>query len=148
MNQPIVETELRVRYAETDAMGVVYHANYLVWFEVGRGDFFRAMGQDYGHWEQRGYLLPVSEAHARYHAPARFGERIIVRTWVEQVRSRSLTLGYQVVHAESQERLVTGWTKHICMDREGRARRLPQEMLDPLESTPASEGKHAASELT
>ena len=69
----IVETTLRVRYAETDAMGVVYHANYFVWFEVGRGDWFRAFGQDYGEWETLGYFLPVSEAHARFHAPARYG---------------------------------------------------------------------------
>jgi len=124
-----VETTLRVRYAETDAMGVVYHANYLVWFEVGRGEYFRALGQDYGQWEQRGYLLPASEAYARFHAPARFGDLVTVRTWVDQVRSRGLTLGYEVVHAESRQRLASGWTRHICMDREGQARRLPAEML-------------------
>jgi acyl-CoA thioester hydrolase len=129
----IVESSLRVRYAETDAMGVVYHANYLVWFEVGRGDYFRAWGEDYGAWEQQGYYLPVSEAYARYHAPARFGDPITVRTWVEGVRSRGLTLGYEAVHAESGQRLASGWTKHICMDGQGRARRLPQEMLERLE---------------
>ena len=128
----VVETELRVRYAETDTMGVVYHANYLVWFEVGRGEYFRALGQDYGHWEQEGYFLPVSEAYARYHAPARYGELIVVRTWVEEIRSRSLTLGYSVVSAEGRQRLVSGWTKHICADAQGRARRLPQEMLTEL----------------
>jgi acyl-CoA thioester hydrolase len=134
MNQKrIVETILRVRYAETDAMGVVYHSNYLVWFEVGRGDYFRALGQDYGHWEQRGYALPVAEAHARYHAPARFGDEVTVRTWVEQVRSRSLTLGYEVVRADTRLRLATGWTRHICMDSQGQACRLPLQMVDPLE---------------
>ncbi|MEJ2211934.1 MAG: thioesterase family protein, partial [Anaerolineae bacterium] len=121
--------------AETDAMGVVYHANYLVWFEVGRGDYFRALGQDYGNWEATGYLLPVSEAYARYHAPARFGELVTVRTWVEQVRSRGLTLGYEAIHTESGRRLASGWTRHICMDREGRACRLPREMLGGLEET-------------
>jgi acyl-CoA thioester hydrolase len=130
---PIIETTIRVRYAETDAMGVVYHANYLVWFEVGRGDYFRAIGQDYGDWEEKGYFLPVSEAHARYHAPARYGHPITVRTWLDQVRSRGLTLGYEVVHAESRQRLVTGLTKHICTDRQGRAHRLPREMLGSLE---------------
>ena len=131
--KPIVETTLRVRYAETDAMGVVYHAGYLVWFEAGRGEYFRASGQDYVEWEQEGLFLPVSEAHARYHAPARYGDLITVRTWVEQIRSRSLTLGYEVVDSASQARLVTGWTKHTCMDREGRARRLPEDMLCLLE---------------
>jgi acyl-CoA thioester hydrolase len=127
-DQRIVETTLRVRYAETDAMGVVYHANYLVWFEVGRGDYFRAIGQDYGEWETQGVLLPVSEAHARFHAPARYADIITVRTWVEEIRSRGLTLSYEVRDATSQKRLVSGWTKHVCMDREGQARRLPDDM--------------------
>jgi acyl-CoA thioester hydrolase len=134
MNQkPVVDTTLRVRYAETDAMGVVYHANYLVWFEVGRGEYFRAMGHDYGDWERQGYLLPVSEAYARYHAPARYGDLVAVHTSLEEVRSRGLTLGYEVKEAESQLRLVTGWTKHICVDREGQVRRLPQGMIRSLE---------------
>jgi acyl-CoA thioester hydrolase len=134
MNQKrTIETTLRVRYAETDAMGVVYHANYLVWFEVGRGDYFRALGQDYGQWEQRGYALPVAEVGARYHAPARFADEISVRTWLEQVRSRGLTLGYEVVMADTGLRLATGWTKHICMDGHGQACRLPPDMLALLE---------------
>ncbi len=125
----VVETTFRVRYAETDAMGVVHHAAYLVWFEVGRGEYFRAVGQDYGRWEQRGYLLPVTEAHARYHAPAHFGELVTVRTWVEEIRSRGLTLGYEVFNAATRQRLVTGWTRHVCMNRQGQAQRLPAEML-------------------
>ncbi len=129
----IVETTLRVRYAETDAMGVVYHASYLVWFEVGRGDYFRASGQDYGEWEKLGYYLPVSEAHARFHAPARYGDLVTVRTWVEEARSRSVTLGYEVVDGASQKRLVSGWTKHICMDSSGEACRLPVDMQGLLE---------------
>ncbi len=129
----VVETTLRVRYAETDAMGVVYHANYLVWFEVGRGDYFRAVGQDYGQWEEQGVFLPVSEAHARFHAPARYADVITVRTWVEEIRSRSLTLCYEVLDASGQKRLVTGWTKHVCADREGQARRLPEDMQELLE---------------
>jgi acyl-CoA thioester hydrolase len=131
----VVETTLRVRYAETDAMGVVYHANYLVWFEVGRGEYFRARGHDYAEWERQGYLLPVSEAYARYHAPARFGDLITVRTWVADVRSRSVTLGYEVNDAPAQRRLVTGWTKHICVDGQGRVRRLPEEMLRSSEGS-------------
>jgi acyl-CoA thioester hydrolase len=129
-----VETQLRVRYAETDAMGVVYHANYLVWFEVGRGDYFRALGQDYGEWEHEGYLLPVSEAHARYLASARYGDEITVRTQLEKVRSRSVTLAYEVTKAESGQRLAIGWTKHLCTDQTGRARRLPDEMLAALDA--------------
>jgi acyl-CoA thioester hydrolase len=129
----VVETHLRVRYAETDAMGVVYHANYLVWFEVGRGDYFRTLGQDYGAWEQHGYLLPVSEVYARYHASARYGDPIVVRTWVEEIRSRGITLGYEAHHAANDQRLASGWTKHICVDRQGRVCRLPQDMIQSLE---------------
>ncbi len=129
----IVESHLRVRYAETDAMGVVYHANYLVWFEVGRGDYFRALGQDYGEWEEHGYLLPVSEAYARYHASARYGDPVTVRTWLDQVRSRSITLGYEACHTTSRQRLATGWTKHICVDQEGQVCRLPRELLQALD---------------
>lgn len=128
-----VETTLRVRYAETDAMGVVYHANYFVWFEAGRGEYFRAWGQDYGEWEKQGYFLPVSEAHARYHAPARYGDLVTVQTWVKEARSRSVTLSYRVSDAASQRRLVSGWTKHICMDGEGQSCRLPQDMRRLLE---------------
>jgi acyl-CoA thioester hydrolase len=131
-----VETTFRVRYAETDAMGVVYHANYFVWFEVGRGEYFRACGQDYVQWEEQGYFLPVSEAHARYHAPARYSDLVVIRTWLKEVHSRSVTLGYQVSHAATQRRLVSGWTKHICMDREDQARRLPLDMLRILEGSP------------
>jgi len=131
----VVETELRVRYAETDTMGVVYHANYLIWFEVGRGEFFRALGQDYGEWEHKGYYLPVSEAYARYHAPAHFGELVAVRTCLERIRSRSLTLGYEAVNAETGQRLASGWTKHICADVQGRARRFPSEMLVDLRAS-------------
>ena len=128
----ITESSLRVRYAETDAMGVVYHANYLVWFEVGRGDFFRAMDQDYGEWEARCLHLPVSEAYARFHASARYGELVTVRTYLDQVRSRSVTLRYEVIHSETDRCLVTGWTRHICVDQEGNARRLPEAMLRSL----------------
>ena len=127
-----IETTLRVRYAETDAMGVVYHANHLVWFEVGRGDFFRAMGQDYSKWEREGILLPVSEAYARYHASARYGDLVAVRTWLKELRSRSVTLGYEVSHQSSEELLASGWTKHVCTDHQGRIQRLPEGMVQAL----------------
>ena len=133
MNEPYtVDTQFRVRYAETDAMGIVHHANYVVWFEVGRVEYFRTLGQDYGQWEEEGYLLQVSEVHARYHAPARFGDLIKVRTWLEQIQSRSVTLRYEILNAASQQRLVTGWTKHISVDRQGKIRRLPKNKIEAL----------------
>lgn len=128
----VVETTLRVRYAETDAMGVVYHANYLVWFEAGRGDYFRAIDQDYAKWEAQGHLLPVSEAYARYHSPARYGDLVTVSTWVEAARSRSLTLSYRAELAATQQCLATGWTRHICVDHRGTVRRLPDQLFQAL----------------
>jgi len=77
----VVETTFRVRYAETDAMGVVYHTNYLIWFEVGRGEFMRQKGGNYADFEAQGFYLPVSEVDARFIAPARYGDLIIIRTW-------------------------------------------------------------------
>jgi acyl-CoA thioester hydrolase len=130
----VVESSFRVRYAETDTMGVVYHAHYLVWFEVGRGEYFRALGKDYAEWETQGYYLPVSEAHARYHAPARYGDLITVHTRLDDLRSRGLTLSYNVRDAASHTRLATGWTKHICMSRDRGACRLPEDMLSLLEA--------------
>lgn len=129
----IVETDLRVRYAETDAMGIVYHTNYIVWFEVGRGEFFRQQGMDYADSEAQGIFFPLSEVHARYVAPAGYGDLVRVRTWVENVRSRSLTFRYEVVMAETGQVLVTGWTKHICTDGNGQAKRIPPKLRELLD---------------
>jgi len=129
-----VETTLRVRYAETDAMGIVYHTNYIVWFEVGRGEYMRQQGGDYAHLEGQGYYLPVVEVQARYLAPARYGDLVTVRTRVEEVRSRQVTFAYEVVMAETGQLLATGWTKHICVDRGGRIRTIPRGVRERLES--------------
>jgi len=124
----VVETTVRVRYAETDAMGVVYHTNYLIWFEVGRGEYLRQKGSDYADLEAQGFCLPVSEVDARFIAPARYGDLVTIRTWVGDLRSRSMTLAYEVVMQETGQVLVTGHTRHICTDREGRVRVMPREM--------------------
>ena len=129
-----VETTLRVRYAETDAMGVVYHTNYIVWFEVGRGEYMRQQGSDYAHVEDQGYYLPVVEVQARYLAPARYADLVRVRTWVEEARSRQVTFAYEVVMAETGQLLATGRTKHVCVDKEGAIRTIPQEIREMLKS--------------
>ena len=126
----VVETTLRVRYAETDAMGIVYHTNYIVWFEVGRGEYMRQRGGTYRGCEDQGVYLPVIEVDARFIAPARYDDEVVVRTSVEEVRSRSVTLYYEVLMKDTGQLLVTGHTKHLCMGREGRVRRLPQELID------------------
>jgi acyl-CoA thioester hydrolase len=128
----VSESQLRVRYAETDAMGVVYHANYLVWFEVGRGDYMRQIGMEYAAIEAGGHILAVSEAGARYVASARYSDLVTVRTWLEEVRSRTITFRYEVRLIATDQVLVTGFTRHICVDRAGRVTALPTTVRDML----------------
>lgn len=128
----VVETTFHVRYAETDQMRVAHHAAYIVWFEEGRSAWMRAMGGDYADFEAKGFYLVVSEVQARYLAPALYGRQVTVRTWVEELRSRTLKFCYQVVDTESGQILVTGYTRHICTDHQGQVTRIPkkwQEML-------------------
>ena len=132
-DKEVLETTFYVRFAETDLMGIVHHSQYVVWMEEGRSDFMRRKGFTFDQWEAANIGFAVSEMNLRYHAPAHYGDSVIVRTWLEEVRSRSVTLGYEVVDAASRARLVTGWTKHICMDREGAAHRLPEDVLGLLE---------------
>ena len=119
MDAPFVETTFHVRYAETDAMRQVHHSVYPVWFEEARSELMRHLGSHYAEVEAAGYYFTVTEMWARFHAPARYGHAVTVRGWVEEVRSRGFTFRYEVRHADNGQRLVTGQTKHICMDREG-----------------------------
>lgn len=125
----IIETTLRVRYAETDASGVVYHANYLVWFEHGRGEWFWQQGRDYHRdVEARGLNWPVVEAHARYLAPARYGDLVTVRTVLKELQTRAFTLEYEIINAETQQVLCRGWTKHLNVNNEWRVVPLPEDI--------------------
>lgn len=130
----ITETTFRVRYVETDASGVVYHAHYIVWFEHGRGDWFWQQGRDYHRdVEERGYNWPVVELSARYLSPARYGDLVTVKTWVKELRSREFTLAYQIVNAETKHVLCEGWTKHLNLDTQWRVVALPAELRARLE---------------
>jgi acyl-CoA thioester hydrolase len=125
--------ELRVRYAETDQMGVVYYANYLVWCEVGRTEFIRTFGMSYAELEARGVMLAVAEASLRYHAAARYDDRVRVDTTLVAVRSRAIIFDYVVVNAETDARLVTARTTLVSLDREGRPTALPTDFREALE---------------
>ncbi len=126
-----IETQIRVRYAETDQSGIVYNANYLIWFEVARGEFFWQRGMDYGRdVEGRGFVWPVTEAGLRYLAPSHYGEVVTVRAWVEEVKSRSLTIRYEVTR--DGQTLCTGFTKHLNVDRSGRVVPLPPDIREVL----------------
>ncbi len=133
MPKKIVETTFRVRYAETDASGVVYHANYIIWFEHGRGDFFWQQGRDYHRdVEARGLNWPVTELSARYLAPARYGDLVAVRTWLGEIQSRAFVIQYEVLNAETRQVVCTGWTKHLNVGADWRPRVLPEDLRDLL----------------
>ena len=122
------ESRIRVRYAETDQMGVVYYANYLVWMEVGRVEYCRSRGFAYRQMEQEdGVLLAVAEAHCRYASPARFDEEVVIRTWVEEANPRMIRFGYERRLAADGRKLATGGTKHIFLSRELRPCRMPEK---------------------
>lgn len=123
----VVETEFPVRYAETDAMGVVHHATYLVYFEEGRSEYMRAIGSNYAKIEASGYQLPVTEVSVRFTASSRYGERVKIRTWIAENRSRRLSFAYEVIAPESGDVLVTGQTRHVWTDHDGQVVRRPGE---------------------
>jgi acyl-CoA thioester hydrolase len=110
----VVESEIKVRYQETDQMGIVYHANYLVWFEVGRTDFFESIGFKYAQMEEQGILAPVIDANIQYKTPVKYGEKVKVRTWVEYYDGLKVVYRYDVLH-ENGELAVTGTTTHVCV---------------------------------
>ena len=125
-------TELRVRYAETDRMGVVYYANYLVYCEVGRVELLRALGRSYAALEADGIGLAVSEATVRYLSPARFDDLVRVETTLTGVRSRAVTFDYLITHAESGTRLATAHTSLVSIDPAGRLVAIPADFRDTL----------------
>ncbi len=122
--------EVRVRYAETDQMGVAYHANYLVWCEVGRTDFIRALGVPYAEMERRGVRLAVVDARVRFHASARYDDRVRIVTTLAGVRSRMVTFAYELSRVREDgalERLASASTALVAIDAEGRPAALPAD---------------------
>jgi acyl-CoA thioester hydrolase len=123
-----VDVRLRVRYAETDQMGIVYHANYLVWMEIGRVEYCRAAGIVYRDMERdEGILLTVVEASCRYVSPALYDEEVTVRTWVTEAHPRMVRFRYEMVEACVNRRLATGETKHIFCNRDQKPIKLPEK---------------------
>jgi acyl-CoA thioester hydrolase len=125
----VIESSFHVRYAETDAMGVVHHAGYLVYFEEARSHYMRELGSDYAAIESAGFRLPVSEAGLRYVGSLRYGDRVQVRTWVEENKSRRIRFAYQVCKEGDGSILVTGFTQHIWTDHDGKVTRAPEQWV-------------------
>jgi acyl-CoA thioester hydrolase len=125
-------TTLRVRYSETDQMGIVYHTHYLVWCEVGRTEFIREIGGSYADVERTGIFLAVAEASVRYRASARYDDEIRVETTLARVQSRAVTFDYEIFRAAPGPdlRLATARTTLIALGADGAPRALPPELLE------------------
>jgi acyl-CoA thioester hydrolase len=127
------DTTIRVRYAETDQMGVVYHANYLIWFEVGRVELMRALGVEYKKMEiDDDCHIVVADAHCRYERSARYDEVVRIRTRIAESRNRIVKFAYEVFRDADSELLATGDTTHIICGRNGRPKLLPQKYRELL----------------
>ncbi len=130
------KTEIRVRYAETDQMGIVHHSNYLVWFELGRSDFCRSRGFSYKEMEERdNALMVVAEAYCRYKSPAYYEDLLTIRTKIAEIRSRSIQFVYEVFRESDGTLLAEGETLHLVTDNNKKVRSLPQIYKEKLLGT-------------
>lgn len=128
--------EFTVRYAETDQMGIAYHANYLVWCDMARTAYLRDRGLSYRELEAGGLLLAVVEAEVRYRAPARFEDRLRIRCWPRDVSSRGVEFGYAITHADSGSLVATARTALMALDRTHARSRLPPTIRATLAAIP------------
>jgi acyl-CoA thioester hydrolase len=133
---PISETLVRVNYSETDQMGVVYHARYLVWLDVARTEHLRQRGMSYRELEASGLRLAVSEVAVRYRQPARYDDPIRIRCWVRGVASRRVEFGYAVEHADDGRLLATASTSLLALDSSMALTRLPELVRQALHPIP------------
>jgi acyl-CoA thioester hydrolase len=133
VNNLVNETKIRVRYAETDQMGVAYHSNFLIWFEVGRVELMRQLGFAYKEMEERdGCFIAVVDARCRYKSPARYDDELVVRTRLRNVRGPLIHFGYEVARAADGALLAEGETTHIVTDAKLQRRDLPERYADVL----------------
>jgi acyl-CoA thioester hydrolase len=132
----VSEIQVRVNYSETDQMGVVYHARYLVWLDIARTEHLRHSGMSYRELEAAGLRLVVSELAVRYRQPARFDDAVRVRCWVRSVASRRVEFGYAVEHAGDERLLATARTSLIALDRHLSLTRLPDDVRRVLRPVP------------
>ena len=127
----VAETRVRVRYAETDQMGVVYHANYLVWFEVGRVEYIRQLGLDYKSMErEEGCGIAVADVSARFKAPAQYDDELVIKTRLLAARGAVVRFGYRIVRAADDLLLCEGETVHIVVGKDMKRRTLPKKYAD------------------
>ena len=129
------DATVRVRYAETDQMGVVYHANFIIWFEVGRVELMRALGIEYKRMEREDDChIVVADVHCRYHHPARYDEVLRVRTRIAESRNRTVKFAYEVFRDLDNQLLATGTSMHVICGANGRPKLLPQKYRQVLDA--------------
>lgn len=141
------ETIIRVRYAETDQMGIVYYGNYFTWFEIGRVELCRQLGFEYRRMEtEDDSFIIVAEAQCRYKKPARFDDVLAIRTRVTQSLRRTLRFGYEIINHSSGELLATGETLHVICDSRGRTKSLPEKYRRYFPATRAHADEDSSAE--
>ncbi|MEO6806155.1 MAG: thioesterase family protein [Edaphobacter sp.] len=129
--QPASEARVRVRYVETDQMGVVYHSNYLVWFEVGRVELIREMGLNYKQMEEKdGCGIPVVDVHVRYRAPARYDDELVIETRLLAARGAVIKFGYRILRIADGVLLCEGETVHVCVGKDMKKMCLPPKYAE------------------
>jgi len=124
----------RVIYGDTDQMGVVYYANYLKWFEIGRTEFLRQTGAPYTSIEQQGLRFPVTEASCRYYRPSRYDDMITIETALSSLGRATLTFSYRILRKEDGVLIASGWTRHACVDEKGEVTKIPPNLEAALKA--------------
>lgn len=140
------KTEVRVIYADTDAMSVVYHSNYLKWFEVGRTELLRSINYPYARLEEEGFMLPVAECGCKYIHPARYDDLLEITTAITQVKAATIIMEYEIHKKSTGQLLVTGFTKHAVIDRSFKPIRLRNATPDLYERITSGTGIRSATE--
>jgi acyl-CoA thioester hydrolase len=143
MTLPSIETEVRVRYAETDAMGIVHHASYIVWLEIGRTELLRHCGISYREIEAQGLLVVLSDLRVRYLTAARYDDLVTIHTRITTIRSRGLSFHYDLRLSATQTQLIEAQSEHIAVSRQtGRPTRFPEHVVAFLHGKGAAHGNN------
>jgi len=122
-------TSIRVIFGDTDAMGIVYHSNYIRWFEVGRTELLREVGYSYRHWAEQGYHLPVIHVYCHYLKAAKYDDLLLIETRVETVNRASVKFQYKIWDERHEEEMTEGYTVHACVKADGKITRLPWDLI-------------------
>ena len=129
---PVHECFYRILYSDTDAGGVVYNANYLRYFELGRSEFMRELVISYKKIEKQGYIMPVVESYLRYKAPGRYDDMLLIQTAIQDIKQVSCRFNYKILRKEDNTLLVKGFTVHASVDHQGKLKKLPRDFIDRL----------------